>query len=336
MDAVLSHILNLLRQKKAVARAVIVSSEGSSPRTSGSCMVADEHGLLTGSVGGGALEGQGLALVKQVLRENSRIVRDIDLHGKSDADMICGGSISLLVEALPLACLPHFEALALALQQQGEVWSILDLGTGARQVIAPRHAGLSLPIQVALSSAIASRHDTALVSDENTTWLLECWHSSPVMLFAGGGHVAQAAAAMAGIAGFSVMVMDDRPAFANAQRFPSASSCHVVPDYLQCFDHIALSTTFLIILTRGHAYDTTVLEQALLRHRIFPFAYIGMIGSTRKRDLIYADLLQKGFAAAELDIVHCPVGLPIHAETPGEIAVSIVAQCVEHRRKVGL
>lgn len=340
MDDVLVCIVETLRQGKPLARAVIVSSEGSAPRTAGSCMLANADGLLVGSVGGGSLEGQALLVARQVLCEHSRAVLAIDLQGASCADMICGGRLRLLVEPLYAAELPHFEELAHALHEYRDVWSAVNLSTGERHILMAEEAGGSpamLPsfLCTALASANALRHDTTLVRAENSEWLLERWRSAPILVLAGGGHVAQATARMADIAGFSVMVMDDREEFVTRQRFPSAISRRSVPHYQNCLSFLPIrSNLFLIILTRGHAFDFTVLEQALLLHRSSPFRYLGMIGSSRKRDTTYAALLQNGFSPAELAFVHCPVGLAIHAETPAEIAVSILAECIQVFRAV--
>jgi xanthine dehydrogenase accessory factor len=84
---------------------------------------------------------------------------------------------------------------------------------------------------------------------------------------------------------------------------------------------------YIVILTRGHLHDRTVLAQALKTDA----GYIGMIGSRRKRDAIYTSLLKDGFSQADIDRVHSPIGLAIGAETPEEIAVSIVAEMIRHR-----
>lgn len=85
--------------------------------------------------------------------------------------------------------------------------------------------------------------------------------------------------------------------------------------------------SFVVIVTRGHAHDQTVLAR-FLRSKV---AYIGMIGSRHKRDTIYQNLLAQGFAGEDLQRVFCPIGLSIGAETPEEIAVSIVAQLIALR-----
>jgi xanthine dehydrogenase accessory factor len=150
-----------------------------------------------------------------------------------------------------------------------------------------------------------------------------------VFLF-GAGHVAQPTARLAALVGFSVRVVDDRAAFANAERFPEAQEIRAVTSFDGALKELDIDrSTFIVIVTRGHLHDQTVLEQALRSKAV----YIGMIGSRNKRDHIFKALLRQGFTEADLNRVHCPIGLNIGAETPEEIALSIVAEMVRFRAK---
>ena len=148
----------------------------------------------------------------------------------------------------------------------------------------------------------------------------------------GAGHVALATARVAAFAGFRVTVVDDRSGYANAGRFPDAGGILVIKWYSSSpLEGLPIDGDFLIVIvTRGRQHDRIVLEQALRTKA----AYIGMIGSRRKRDTIYVTLLSQGVAQKQLDRVHCPIGLAVGAETPEEIAVSIVAELIAERAKV--
>ena len=126
----------------------------------------------------------------------------------------------------------------------------------------------------------------------------------------GGGHVAQATAQVAQVAGFQVVVVDDREEFSNPQRFPGAR--------------------YIVVVTRGHKADRIALDWAL-RTRA---CYVGMIGSRSKCALIYDALAAQGVPRSQLDQVHAPIGLPIGGQTPGEIGVSIVAQLISERARL--
>jgi xanthine dehydrogenase accessory factor len=127
-------------------------------------------------------------------------------------------------------------------------------------------------------------------------------------------------------------VLDDRSDFANSERFPKADQIIVIPSYDGLFAGLDIDRdSYLVIVTRGHLHDKTVLEQSLRTKA----GYIGMIGSRRKQNLVYEELLGKGFTEDDLKRAHNPIGLDICAETPEEIAVSIVAELIKFRSQIG-
>ena len=144
----------------------------------------------------------------------------------------------------------------------------------------------------------------------------------------GAGHVAQQTAVLAAMVDFRVTVLDDRQEFANPERFPDAEDVRVLESFETALQALSIPAgSFLLILTRGHSHDRTVLAQALQTEA----GYIGMIGSRNKRRTIYSSLLADGFSQKDLDRVFCPVGLEIQAESPTEIGISIVAQLIQQR-----
>lgn len=165
------------------------------------------------------------------------------------------------------------------------------------------------------------------------TVFIEVAAPAQTLLLVGAGHVSQPVAAMAKMLGFQVLVTDDRPEFCNAERFPTADRC-LVASPAGTFADIAInSRTYIVIVTRGHAGDQEALEKAITTEA----AYIGMIGSKKKVKTAFQSLRDKGFSEEVLARVHAPVGLPIGAETPAEIAVSILAEIitVKNRKKDG-
>ena len=148
-----------------------------------------------------------------------------------------------------------------------------------------------------------------------------------VLYLFGAGHVSTYVAPLAHLVGFEVCVIDDRDEFANAKRFPVADEI-LVCSFADAFKRLNLhASSYVTIVTRGHRYDRDVLRSALMEET----AYIGMIGSRRKRDKIFQSLIDEGVTKEAIDRVHSPIGLDIGAETPEEIAVSIVAELVRAR-----
>ena len=144
----------------------------------------------------------------------------------------------------------------------------------------------------------------------------------------GAGHVSQPTSELAKKVGFAVTVIDDREAYARQDRFETANQVIVVDDFKHAFPATFIDQrTFIVIMTRGHVHDEILLRQALNTSA----CYIGMIGSRKKAMHIYDRLMADGIEAEVLKNVHCPIGLDIDAETPDEIAVSIVAELIQKR-----
>lgn len=148
------------------------------------------------------------------------------------------------------------------------------------------------------------------------------------LIILGAGHVGQALAAIGKLVGFAVTVFDDRPSFASAERFPTAD--HIMVDVFdRVLGQIKIgSTSYIVIVTRGHRYDELCLRQILETEP----AYVGMIGSRRKVEGVLASLQQEGRPREKLARVYAPIGLDIGAQEPAEIAVSIMAEIIQVRR----
>jgi xanthine dehydrogenase accessory factor len=151
--------------------------------------------------------------------------------------------------------------------------------------------------------------------------------STPVLYIFGAGHVSREIVPLAAKVAFDVVVIDDRAEFANKANFPAAEEVHHY-SFPGVIENLTIDEfSYLVIVTRGHMHDKDVLAQALKTEA----KYIGMIGSKRKRNIIYDKLLEEGFTENDLSRVHSPIGLSIGAETPAEIAVSIVAELIQVR-----
>lgn len=154
---------------------------------------------------------------------------------------------------------------------------------------------------------------------------------TPVVYLFGAGHVSLAVSRVAACAGFRVVVLDDRAAFADPERFPDASQVEVLPSFDQALSNVALTLdAYLVIVTRGHQHDELVLRQVLAE----PVAYLGLIGSRAKLARLLGKLESEGVDPEKLARVRGPIGLDIGARSPEEIAVAIVAEMVAVRQGV--
>lgn len=167
-------------------------------------------------------------------------------------------------------------------------------------------------------------------SSENEALLIEPYFPEPKLIVLGGGHIAKPLAEFGAKAGFSVTVIDDRPSFANKERFPTAERV-ICESFEKCFDSVNLNEScFVVIVTRGHRHDMDCLRQ-VLRHDT---AYTGMIGSRRRVKSVLEQMVSEGFSKEKVDEVNAPIGLEIGAITPEEIAFSIISQVISYRRLV--
>lgn len=170
-------------------------------------------------------------------------------------------------------------------------------------------------------------YDTGLICGGTLEVFVEPILPQPTLYIFGAGHVSTAVSRVAHQAGFAIGVIDDRESFANAERFPMASEIHT--SFEESFEKIhPNSSSYLLIVTRGHKDDMRVLAWAVTTEA----RYIGMIGSKRKVLSVYKALEKEGFDSAKFENVHAPVGLEIGALSPEEIAVSIVAELIAVRR----
>ncbi|MCE5348328.1 MAG: XdhC family protein [Bacteroidales bacterium] len=169
-----------------------------------------------------------------------------------------------------------------------------------------------------------------LQASNGVSILIEPYFPESRLIVLGGGHIAKPLAEFGSKVGFSVTVVDDRPMFANQQRFPDAEKV-ICESFTNCFTQLNLNeSSFVVIVTRGHRHDFDCLKQALS----YKTAYTGMIGSKRRVKIVKEQLLNEGYPSELINTVNAPIGLEIGAVTPEEIAISIIAQVISYRRLV--
>jgi xanthine dehydrogenase accessory factor len=340
MKRLYQEILKLLGKGGKAVLATVIQQSGSAPRKGGAQMMIREDGSFVGSIGGGRLEADVLSEAHTIMAEETAKVLEFHLTGTevAETEMICGGDVEVFLEPLTPG-LADLYAQLLDLQKRGEGAVLatritegpLPEGTGRKGLVLPggNTIGPLALDQKALQSAqeVIKEKRVRLIPYNNDRLYLEPIFSEPTLYIFGAGHISRYIAPVASMVGFQVIVVDDRAEFAHRDHFPQADEIWV-EDFEGVRTKIdADEQTYMVVVTRGHMHDYTVLKQVLSME----CRYIGMIGSIRKRDMIYAKLLEEGHTQEELDRVHAPIGLAINEETPEEIAVSIVAELVRVR-----
>ena len=172
--------------------------------------------------------------------------------------------------------------------------------------------------------------DDGLVCGGRMQVFIEPIEGTPTLCIFGAGHVAQPLARMAKATGFRVEVADDRVKFANRARFPEADLV-VVDSFPEAAARMTLGrNSYAVVVTRGHRGDAEALQAALGKD----LRFVGLLGSRPKMVHVFTELEERGVTPAALARVHCPLGIEIGAQSPEEIAVSILAEMIAVRRGV--
>ncbi|MBM3795729.1 MAG: xanthine dehydrogenase [Acidobacteria bacterium] len=227
--------------------------------------------------------------------------------------------------------IPSYESAKLLVREDGSMIGTVGGGcveaevwNAAREVIEteqPKHLTFSLGQDAA--------YDNGLICGGQLNVFVEAIIPQPRVLIFGAGHVSKSLSKVATLAGFATTVIDDREQFANRDRFPEAEEVEA-GEYEEIFPKLEVnSSSYIIIVTRGHRDDMRVLKWAIQT----PARYVSMIGSKRKVLGVMKELEKEGIPRAAFEKLHAPMGLDIGAISPEEIAVSVVAEMIAVRRQ---
>jgi xanthine dehydrogenase accessory factor len=348
-----------LEHGQKFALATVINVRGSTPREVGAKMIVRDDGQF-GTIGGGCGEAEVFRKARLLLDEGRGArLTEIDLTGDFDQQQIgtCGGIMDVFVDIwTPAADLDTARQLAnaAALNRPAALLTLVhsvDPGSlGAKSIVdpateegrlisaleIPRRAmaqlvartGDGIPALIELSDN-GGANPVTRVDGERPRLFLDPVCGAQRLVIAGAGHIAQPLAALGSTLGFHVTVIDDRASFANRERFPNADEIVVRP-FAAAIEALTLDRhCYLVSVTRGHSFDEEVIRTALRHSR---GAFIGMIGSRRRVKATLERIAESGVSQDLLDQVHAPLGMDIAAETPEEIAVSIIAEIVRERR----
>jgi xanthine dehydrogenase accessory factor len=359
VDQIWSEAVRTLERNQPFALATVINVRGSTPREVGAKMIIREDGQV-GTIGGGCGEAEVFRKARLLLDEGTGArLAEVDLTGDFDQQEIgtCGGIMDVFIDLWAPVDLPMARKLADSAQHNraAALLTIVDPGTrseapvGAKMVIDPNGSEIGARLSGLEGDALRQLGDRAsdavagLLEVDGAGRLKPVTHiegnGSPRLfvdpitgaqrlIIVGAGHIAQPLCQLGAMLGFHVTVIDDRASFANRERFPQADLIIAKP-FTAAIEALRLDRhCYLISVTRGHAFDEEVVRAALKQ----PGCFIGMIGSRRRSRAMLARLAEDGIDQVLLDEIHAPLGLDIGAETPEEIAISIMAEIVRERR----
>ena len=349
MKEVIQEAVKLLGEGEPCVLATVVRTKGSTPQKPGAKLLVRNDGSGVGTLGGGCVEGDIWFAAKEILRrQGGPEFRDYLLNEDIAArdGLVCGGTMYFFIEPLrdPQEFLTFGEEIMDAYRTGRPVGVATvvkaELGGGkmGSKILlhedGSTHGSLG-DVELDNLALEAARRVADLGTNEHITThsgvelFVEGFTTPPTLVLVGGGHVAKATYTFARLLGYRVYVVDDRPQFANKERFPEAADTIVVPDYTKGLDQIPINAnTFIVVATRGHWFDDLALEAAVRT----PAKYVGLLGSRRKTILIYQRLVELGISPERLKEVHAPIGLNIGALSPEELAVSILSEIIMYRQ----
>jgi len=340
----------LEQARRPFAVATVVRTHGSTPQVVGAKLVVtddDERGKAAGTLGGGCVEADAILAARKVLREGGRSLRAYELTEDLawNTGLVCGGTMWILAERGEDALSDGGRSVLPALVGATEGGAPLAITTLLRRegrevafggrAFVDAEGGVAGTLGDAAADARARAlaleqmpHGTPRMTalDEGHDLLIDPVAGRPQLVVAGGGHVALAIARQASLLDFDVTVLEDRPEFADPQRFSGARVLEGnVPAAIASFDYGWSS--YIVIATRGHKMDADcVLAAVKTRAR-----YIGVLGSRRKTILLENMLREEGVDDARIRAIHAPVGLDLGGRTPAEIALAVLAEITAER-----
>jgi xanthine dehydrogenase accessory factor len=326
-----------LREGKKFALAVVMKDAGSTPRKAGTKAIIDEEGSIWGTIGGGLLESITRKMGIETIESGNPKIFDFKFSGTDAAEdePVCGGNMRMLIDPTAAQSAQYYYNICALIEnrERGVVMrSLLNEPncTLVGLVDAKFWSDQNDPLLAVIRRVAAQEQAEYLEDASGQPTLLEPIIPVPRLLIGGGGHVGQALARAAQLAGFEVVVIEDRVEFSDPSLFGVGIQCRrgLFGDVLNEFP--IDQDTYVALVGRGHKVDSAALRACLNS----PAPYIGMMGSRRKVALVKKHFIEEMLIdEAGWRKIHAPIGLDIGAETVPEIAASIVAQMVSVRRK---
>jgi len=341
MRQIYGKMAELEREGRRFAVCTVVRTVGSTPQVVGAKLLVDDLGRLTGTLGGGCVEGDAFVEAKRVIETGKASLHEYELTEDLawDTGLVCGGTMWISIE-------PGERALRLG--GRDLLGDVLAASSGGRPVAVAtllRKQGRDLEpsgklfvetdgsthgtfgdrdaqARAAALEALRNGNARTVTLDDTHELLIEPVLAKPRLVIAGGGHVGLALAKMGAMLEYDVTVIDDRPEFSERERFGPGIDV-IRMDMADALRTMPIGwNTFIVIASRGHKLDASCLREAVKRDA----RYVGLLGSRRKTVLIAKMLRDEGVTEERIRAVHAPIGLDLGGRTPSEIALSVLSE----------
>ena len=347
MKNIYLQFLDLQSDNTNLVLATVTRTHGSTPQKPGSSALFDKTGLVAGTVGGGIVEGRVEKLARETIlsKKSGHFQFNLanDISRKEEA--ICGGQISILIDAHMNNYLSVFEQLRRSIETRVPGVLITMVTTFSEESVLINRYWINNTDKPGLPEAFLEKIEPVvmnMLTEGNTSdyremeltipeeepsslFFLEAVFPPPKLIIAGAGHIGKTLAHLGDMLNFEVTVIDDRPEYANFENIPDARQI-IVSDIGKALNDLKKSDeTYVVIVTRGHKDDAEALKPCIGSD----LAYTGMIGSKNKIASMRDNFIENGWATLkQWETVYTPIGLDIGSRTVEEIAISIAAQLV--------
>ncbi|MGD0341989.1 MAG: XdhC family protein [Bacteroidales bacterium] len=338
-------INELYHSRQGLVLATVSGTRGSTPQKPGSSALFDSDGLVTGTIGGGIVEGRTakMAIECSKTRKSAWITIHLDNDISNKEEAICGGEITVLVDGDPCRHMSVYEEIRESIaaripgilislvrnEENGNVDIERQWMTSVKIPTFPEEVMEKIRSEASdiLSSVVPEfrQIEISVQGKKPMMVLLEPVFPQKQLVIAGAGHIGKALSHLGKMLDFDVTVIDDRKEYANSENLPDADSI-IIREIGHAMKEITKGRdTFIVIVTRGHKDDAEALKPCIGSDA----AYVGMIGSKMKVASMKEEFLRNNWAGEEQwEKIFSPVGLDIKSKTVEEIALSIAAQLV--------
>lgn len=321
-------IVDWQRSGTPLALATVIKVDGSAPRDEGAKMIVADDGRIAGSVSGGCVEAAVAEEARAVMTSGTPVIvrYGIDRKMMWDVGLSCGGAIEVFIEPLVSSEAAIFNSAgALCTVVRGPRFVGRKLSVSADGVSRGElgDAALTAALKKEAMELITAGRSRTITQGEYDVFV-DVTLAKPQAIIVGAVHIAIALCRMAAQAGFAVTVIDPRPVLCNSERFPDATRLEVRwPD--EALSDIELDeNAYVAVLTHDEKFDDPTLRRALVSRA----RYVGAIGSRKTQAARHERLREAGITDDAIRRLHGPIGLDIGAQSPEEIAVSILAEMI--------